>query len=148
MRLKLLTNDDREMHVDLEDIIISNLIKTVTEGSEEDDEEEIPLPNVSFPVLEKVVEFTRHYKTSPMVYVPKPLPSNISTINEVVGDWYGDYIMNLDEELLMRVIDASNYMDIEPLQEICCAHIATVLRGKEPDEVRRILGLDEEITNN
>ena len=43
---------------------------------------------------------------------------------------------------LHEVLDAANYLDIAPLQELACARIASLIRGKECDELRHIFGLD------
>jgi len=74
--------------------------------------------------------------------IARPLPSN--DLQDVVDEWYSAYIMNLEETTLYDLAKASNYMDIEPLQDLACARVASLIRGKEPHEIRKILGLSEE----
>lgn len=141
MILKLLTNDDLSMEVEKEDLLLSELIRTVVENLEEEIVE-IPLPNVSFPILELIVQYTRYFRTETMPDIPHPLPSK--ALHEIVGSWYNDYIFSLSEDTLYQLIKAASYMDIEPIQELGCARLAIMIKGKQPDEVRRILCLEEE----
>jgi len=143
MMLVLQTNDGKDMKVNLDDIIVSKLIRTMVDCMvDSTDTIEIPLPNVSQKVLLKVLEFTKHYKENPMKQLMKPLPSD--DLSQVVDVWYVEFISGLEEDMLYEVISASNYMDIEPIQELGCARIASLIRGKEPNEIRKILGINAE----
>jgi S-phase kinase-associated protein 1 len=51
---------------------MSELVKTmIDEDQDEEDAQEIPLPNVKSPILAKVIEFCQHYKTEPMNEIEK-----------------------------------------------------------------------------
>lgn len=51
---------------------MSELVKTmIDEDQDDDDAQEIPLPNVKSPILAKVIEFCQHYKTEPMNEIEK-----------------------------------------------------------------------------
>lgn len=146
MLIKFQTSDHVEVQVEKDDIILSELIKTIMESVDENEEEvDIPLPIVPQTTLMKIVEFTKHYRTNPMRSIPRPLPSD--NLREVLDPWYVDYISSVppgeDLNLLLR---CANYMDIEPLQDLGCAQIACFLKGKTPTEIRSILNLDMSTT--
>lgn len=51
---------------------MSELVKTMIDDDQEEDEaQEIPLPNVKSAILAKVIEFAQHYKTEPMNEIEK-----------------------------------------------------------------------------
>ena len=43
----------------------------------------------------------------------------------------------------MKIIVASNYLDIKPLLDLGCAQVATMIRQKSPEEIRKIFKIDE-----
>merc|ERR1711964_833960 len=47
----------------------------------------------------------------------------------------------------MGLILAANYMDIKSLLHLGCAKIATLIKGKSPEEIKKILGADEDAVN-
>lgn len=141
MILKIKTNDCHIVQVEEEDIMISNLISMVAQSICENEKEEIPLYNVSFSIFLKILEYTRHYKREPMKIIPKPLTQDGGL---GVQQWYMDYLSTLKEETLYELLKASTYLDIEPLQHLLCARIASFITGKECNELKEIFGFNYE----
>ena len=54
---------------------------------------------------------------------------------ELVDPWYAEYI-NLDQEVVFELSAAANYLSIEPLLELSCAKIASLIKGKSIQEMR------------
>jgi len=112
---------------------MSELVKSMME----DDGEcmtEIPLPNVKGIVLKKLIEFcTHHTKQEAMFEIEKPLKSQ--NMADVVQQWYANYI-NIEQVVLFELILAANYMDIKPLLDLTCATVASMIKGKTPEEIR------------
>lgn len=126
----------------------SELVKTMMadEASDEagDEAQEIPLPNVKGSVLAKVVEFLEHHVGEPMAELEKPLKSN--DLHDAVSDWYADFVELDDHELLFELILAANYLDIKPLLDLACAKVASMIKGKTPEEIRATFGVTAEFT--
>ena len=143
MLLKIRTQDDQEVEVQSEDLAISNLIKMLTESVEKEDElfEEIPLFNVPHRIFLKVLAFTRHYHKDPMKTIQKPLKDNHLPVQK----WYADFVSVESRDSLYELLEAASYMDIEPLQDLLCARIASLIKGTECDELKKIFGLDFEV---
>lgn len=140
MNLKLKTNDNFVMNVPSEDLKISHLMQILMESFDHDSmKEEIPLYNISYAVLVKIIEFTTHYNKDPMKQVVKPLPNNHDL---GVQTWYKQYIERLSDGELHELLKGSTYMDIEPLTDLLCGQMASIIKGKEPDELKTIFGLD------
>lgn len=123
---------------------MSELVSQMIEDEDDDENTpEIPLPNVKATVLEKVIEFCTHYSTEPMDEIEKPLKS--STMSQVVQQWYADYV-NVDQALLFELILAANYMDIKPLLDLTCATVASMIKGKTPEEIRKTFNITNDFT--
>jgi len=113
---------------------MSVLIKEMLADDEDDETSEIPLPNVQKEVLEKVVEFCKHHVNDPMAEIEKPLKSNVMT--DVVSDWDANYI-DVEQSTLFSIILAANYLDLPSLLDLACAKVASMIKGKTPEEIRK-----------
>mmetsp|Transcript_12837 Transcript_12837/g.24497 ORF Transcript_12837/g.24497 Transcript_12837/m.24497 type:complete len:163 (-) Transcript_12837:93-581(-) len=109
-----------------------------TDDADDDDVTEIPLPNVKAAVLKKVIEFCQHHRNEPMTEIEKPLKS--AQMAEVVQKWYADFV-NVEQVLLFELILAANYMDIKPLLDLTCATVASMIKGKTPEEIRKTFNI-------
>merc|ERR1712032_457661 len=41
---------------------------------------------------------------------------------------------------------AANYMDIKPLLDLTCAKVASMIKGRTPDEIRKIFNISSDFT--
>jgi S-phase kinase-associated protein 1 len=114
---------------------MSELVKTMIDEDQDDDEaQEIPLPNVKSSILAKVIEFAQHFNAEPMFEIEKPLKS--ANMKDVVQDWYANFV-SVDQDVLFELILAANYMDIKPLLDLTCATVASLIKGKTAEEIRK-----------
>mmetsp|Transcript_25178 Transcript_25178/g.37099 ORF Transcript_25178/g.37099 Transcript_25178/m.37099 type:complete len:169 (+) Transcript_25178:56-562(+) len=140
----LVSQEGEQFDVSLEVAKMSELVKTMFDDEQADDEvQEIPLPNVKTAILAKIIEFAEHYKTDPMTEIEKPLKS--ANMNEIVQEWYANFV-NVDQEVLFELILAANYMDIKPLLEITCATVASMIKGKTPEDIRQHFNIVNDFT--
>jgi S-phase kinase-associated protein 1 len=141
-KIKLVSHDQETIEVEKSVAIQSVLIKSMLEDAGED--EDIPVPNVSSAVLNKILEFCRHVRdTGPCPEIEKPLRS--ANIHDVIEKWYADYI-DVDQEMLMEIMMAANYLDIRSLLELSCAKLASKLKGKTPQQLREEFHLENDFT--
>ena len=133
---------------------MSELVKTMiatddgdeeggSEGSSEAEDHEIPLPNVKSEVLGKVIEFCKYHVEKPMNDIEKPLKS--AKMSEVVDAWDAKFV-DIEQELLFELILAANYMDIKPLLDLTCATVASMIKGKTPEEIRKTFNIVNDFT--
>eukprot|EP00565_Helicotheca_tamesis_P001311 CAMPEP_0185728100 /NCGR_PEP_ID=MMETSP1171-20130828/3570_1 /TAXON_ID=374046 /ORGANISM="Helicotheca tamensis, Strain CCMP826" /LENGTH=167 /DNA_ID=CAMNT_0028396771 /DNA_START=164 /DNA_END=667 /DNA_ORIENTATION=- len=123
---------------------MSKLVETtIDEDVDEDETQEIPLPNVKATVLNKVIEFCTHYKEEPMTQITTPLKS--SKIEEVVQKWYADFV-KVEQVLLFELVTAANFMDIKPLLDLTCFAVAVMIKGKSADDIRKIFNISNDFT--
>jgi len=141
--IHLISQEGESFEISPENVIISELVKTmIDEEKDEEEIQEIPLPAVKSTILAKIVEFMNHYKTEPMTEITKPIKSN--NMSEVVQEWYANFV-NVEQEVLFELILAANFMDIHPLLDLTCAKVASMVKGKEPEEIRHIFKITENI---
>ncbi|KAG1770368.1 Skp1 family, dimerization domain-containing protein [Suillus subaureus] len=141
----LVTSDNVEFVVDKEVVERSVLIKNMLEDVGESDQS-IPLANVSSAVLRKVIEYCEHHRG-------EPLPSADADQNQDetrkrttdISEWDQKFI-TVDQEMLFEIILAANYLDIKSLLDVGCKTVANMIKGKTPDEIRRLFNIVNDFT--
>lgn len=140
----LVSQEGESFDVSLDTACMSELVKTMVDEDQDDDEaQEIPLPNVKTSILAKVIEFTQHHKSEPMNEIEKPLKS--ANMAEVVQEWYSNFV-GVEQEVLFELILAANYMDIKPLLDLTCATVASLIKGKTPEDIRKTFNIVNDFT--
>ncbi|KAI8324226.1 putative E3 ubiquitin ligase complex SCF subunit sconC [Martensiomyces pterosporus] len=140
--VKLQSSDGKEFEVEKSVAIQSTLIKNLLEDLDDNDDP-IPLPNVTGKVLEKVIEFCDHHKDD-----PPPLKDDYDDVpkrSDDIEPWDERFI-KVDQELLFELLLASNYMDIRPLLDLGCKTVANMIRGKSAEEIRKQFNIVDDFT--
>lgn len=78
-----------------------------------------------------------------MQEIEKPLKS--ANMSEVVSEWDAAFV-EVDQELLFELILAANYMDIKSLLDLTCAKVASMIKGKTPEEIRETFNIANDFT--
>jgi len=106
-------------------------------GSEDEDEndQEIPLPNVKAAILAYIIEFCKHVVEA-NDYKPPPKPLTTNKISDLTSEWYAKFMTQFDHETLFEIILGANFMNIKPLLDLSCATVASMIKGKTPEEIR------------
>ena len=101
--------------------------------------------DVSQETLKKVLDFCEHHTdpAHPLPVIAKPLRS--ANMADLVSDWDAEYI-NLEQPQLFELILAANYMDIKPLLDLSCAKVASMMKGKTPEELRALFNIENDFT--
>jgi len=105
--------------------------------------EPVPVPDVSSKVIKYIIQFMENYVTDPMKEIEKPLKSTI--MKEVVQEWYAEFVEGADKDMFELILGA-NFMDIKPLLELTCAYTASKIKGKSPEEIRKIFDVTNDFT--
>ena len=142
--VNLVSSDGVTFSVSIKVAKLSQLVNIMTGGMDDDemddDEmEDIPILRVRSQVLGMIVGFMDHYDIDPMTTINKPLVSN--NIGDVVQHWYAVFIERLDEDMLFDLVNAANYMHIQPLLELACAGVALSINCKTTVEVNEAFHL-------
>jgi S-phase kinase-associated protein 1 len=119
----------------------SQLIKGIIDDYPDDPE--VPLHNVKSHILQKIIAYLEYYKDTEPKEIEKPLPSN--NFNECVEAWDYQFI-DLELDLIFEIILAANYMDIKPLMELASSKVASIIKGKSPEEIRKTFNIQNDFT--
>jgi S-phase kinase-associated protein 1 len=122
----------------------SLLIKDMLEEEEDDDNVPvIPLPNISdFKVLQKVVDFFGMSEDLRSIELEKPLKGNFE---DLVPNEIKNYF-DIETPLHIKLIMAANYLNIKSLLDFSCAKIASSIKGKSPEQIREMFGIENDFS--
>merc|ERR1711964_195922 len=124
--------------------LMCNLVKNIFEGDKTAGSEKDPIEikQVNAQILKLVVAYLKRHDGKVPAEVPKPIKA--TKMEKVVEDPKdAEFIDGLTKEDVFQVILAANYMDIKSLLHLGCAKIATLIKGKSPEEIKDILGDDK-----
>ncbi|CAN1226660.1 SKP1-like protein 1A [Linum perenne] len=113
--------------------------------------EAIPLPNVHSKILAKVIEYCNKILAKVIEYCKKhvetPKPDAVSTSNadDSLKQWDTDFA-KVDQATLFDLILAANYLNIKDLLDLTCQTVADMIKGKSPEEIRKIFNIKNDFT--
>jgi len=116
---------------------MSKLVANILEGDAE--AKEIQVKQVDAETLKQIIEYLKHHKGKEPAEIAKPIRS--VKMEKIVEDsWDADFINRLQKRQLFQLILGANYMDCKSLLHLGCAKVATMIKGKSPEEIKQILG--------
>lgn len=141
-KIKLKSAQGELFEVEREVAEMSSLLKNVLDDTGA--AEEIPLPNVKSAILKEVISYCEHHRTQPAEEIQKPLKSpNLKDCG--VSEW-DDQFVDKDQETLFELILAANYLDIKSLLDLTCAKVASMIKGKTPEQIRQQFNIVNDFT--
>ena len=120
---------------------MSKLVANIIEGDQE--ATQIQVKQVDGDTLELIVNYLKHHKGQEPAEIAKPIRS-VKMEKIVEDNWDAEFIVGLKKRQLFQLILGANYMDCKALLHLGCARVATMIKGKSPEEIKQILGEDEE----
>ena len=139
-QIKLVSKDGQSFSVDTAVAKKSETIKTMLEdlGLEEGgDDEPVPLPNVSGPILEMVIRWAEHHVNDPPAADPE---EEQRETQKEVPEWDRKFF-DVDQSTVFQLILAANYMDIKVMLDLGCKTVANMIKGKTPEEIRKTFNI-------
>ena len=138
----LISSDGEKIEISAKAAMRSTLIKDSIQDCR-DDIIEFNTNNVKGNILKKIVEYLEHYKDTEPKEIERPLPSQ--NFKECVDEFDFNFT-EIDLDMIFEIILASNYLDIKPLLELASAKVASILKGKTTEEIRRTFNITNEFT--
>jgi S-phase kinase-associated protein 1 len=141
--VELTSKDEQSIKVEREVIMMSGLIKDMLD--EEGDGEDVPIipvPNVDSKPLQKVIEYCKHHWNNKAEEIEKPLKGKIE---DIISKWDKQFL-EIDQALLIELIMAANYLNIKDLLDLTCAKVASMIKGKSPEQIREMFGIENDFT--
>lgn len=131
-KIILLTQDDKKININENLINASFLLKTAYENDKDSNKKEIKIRFTS-EIINYVISYVDKYKGIFPKY-DKPLNGDFK---ECVKEWDFDF-MKKDIKIIYDIINISNFLDIEPLLNLSCMKIASIIRVKSLNDLSKI----------
>eukprot|EP01127_Copromyxa_protea_P005312 TRINITY_DN15259_c0_g1_i1.p1 TRINITY_DN15259_c0_g1~~TRINITY_DN15259_c0_g1_i1.p1 ORF type:complete len:192 (-),score=62.29 TRINITY_DN15259_c0_g1_i1:40-561(-) len=87
----------------------------------------------------KVLEYCKHY-------IENPPASTDEKKKLEPSDWDKKFCDDMSQQTLFSVILAANFLDVKPLLDCTCLHIALKLKSMTPEEIRKEYNITKEFT--
>lgn len=140
--ITIVTKDGDNLTMPKDVAKINRLFESIIEEGY-DGELQIPAPMVATKDMAKVIEFCIYYDANPFPPIRKPIQSKFENIVE--DTWY-NHFLSISRNDLFDLIMAANYLDNQPLLDIACTKVATIIKGKSPTEIREFLSLENDLS--
>ena len=141
----LVSNDKQEFQVEKQVVLQSILIKNILEDLDQEETPTIPLPNIKGQTLKKVLEYCEQHRDDEVdENKSEEERFDVSKLDKVISEWDKSYI-DVEDEDLFEIILAANYLDIKSLMELGCRTVTNKLKGKSPQEIREIFGIENDL---
>ena len=103
----------------------------------------ISLENIKEVSLKRIIDFCTYHLDKPLAEIERPLKS--SNMRDVVSEWDADFV-NIPTEELLDLVVAANFLIVQPLLDLTCAKVASMIKGKSPEEIRSTFGIANDFT--
>jgi len=134
-------NNAAEFKIDRQSALMCNLVKSIIEGDAE--VKKIEIKKVSQDILKLIVDYLKHHKGKVPAEIAKPIRS-VKMEKIVEDEWDATFINKQPKRTIFQIILGANYMDIKSLLHLGCAKIATMIKGKSPEEIKKILSEEDD----
>lgn len=143
--IKLQSCDGEIVDVDIEVAKMSSTLRNMIEDlglDDEDDEEVLPLRNLSKDTLVRVVEWATRHKEDP--YQPDE-DETVEVKAKDIDQWDRDFFA-VDQAILLNLINAAYYLNLQVMLEIGCHVVADLIKDKTTEEIREYLEIENDFT--
>ena len=70
-----------------------------------------------------------------------------TNLSELVDEWDVNFINSIDLDNVFDMIKAANYLDITSLLDLSCAKLASLMKGKNAQDIRNMFNIECDLTD-
>jgi len=140
--VKLISQEKTEFQVKRKAAMQSNLVKTALEDDKE--AKEVNLVHINAAIVKKVIEYMNYHIDVEPRKIESPLKS--TNMKELVDQFDAKFVDDIDQDTLFKLLLAANYMDVKSLLGLICAKVASMMKGKTADQIRKTFNIRGEFT--
>ncbi|KAK8954678.1 SKP1-like protein 1B [Platanthera zijinensis] len=134
--LRLMSSDGKEVVVEAAVAMKSQLIRQMIEADCAGESDVINIPNVTAAVLSLIFRYCEKHLGDGDG--DKAIANDLKSFDE-------DFI-SVDLDTLYDLLMGSNYLDVKGLLDLACQKVADLIKGKSPDEIRRIFNIEKDFS--
>eukprot|EP00043_Microstomoeca_roanoka_P018793 m.204792 g.204792 ORF g.204792 m.204792 type:complete len:170 (+) comp16886_c8_seq1:436-945(+) len=141
LQVKIKSSDDREFTIPMKVARMSVTIKNMLQDLGWDESEEaFPIPGVEASILEKVITYCTHH-------ADEVQDKEDATKKDEPSGFDAEFLRDMDQNTLFKIILASNFLDIKSLLDLTCKHIAKMIHDcPNPDAIRKLFNIKNDFT--
>ncbi|KAG8817982.1 hypothetical protein FRC19_010966 [Serendipita sp. 401] len=138
------TYDQQSFKVDDSVLLFSEVLKKQFEVAKEKGED-VQIEDASSKTYLKVEEYCRYHQGT------APIPAKV--VSSIKGGssfeftkWDEDFMASIDQETLLELVIVAQVWQIQPLLDLGTKTVATMLKGKSPQQIREIFEIENDFT--
>ncbi|XP_057866599.2 SKP1-like protein 4 [Cryptomeria japonica] len=133
----LCTSDDMEFHVEYEEALQMEYVKSLIEDPDNDRSLllKILVEKTTGPILEKVFEYIRYHLEANKSNRPE----------EEVKNWDTQFV-NVDQQILFHLLIAADFLNISNLLDLLLKTVADMMKDLSPKQIRELFGITNDFT--
>ena len=136
----LIPSNNEKIYLSKDAAIQSKLLETLINDLPEDDKPIFTFYNIKYEILKKIVGYLNHYCNN------KPKEINrvvaIYDFESEMSEWDIEYT-NIDINLIIDLIYASNLLEIKSLIELLTIKLDSIMMRKNPDLVNKLINKND-----
>ena len=141
-KVAIVSSDGETFMVPRDVAFMSATLRNMLEDlGEEGSDMPIPLPNVKADALRKVIEFCEYHAANPDETSRFVKGGRVDNFREFDRKYSDELREDKNLWLLFSVILAANYLDVKPLVDVTCRTVASMIKGKTPEQICDIFRL-------
>lgn len=117
-------------------------IKNMLDDIGDEDNTPVPIPNTTPEIIKKVIKFYNYNKDVPI----KQTEEQKLVMRTIPLEGANLEFVNVPLKILFNLILTANFLDYKHMLEICCKAIAEMIKGKRPEEIKKIFGVEGDFT--
>ncbi|XP_017138711.1 S-phase kinase-associated protein 1-like [Drosophila miranda] len=133
--IKLQSSNGEDFDVDVRFLKCSGIIKGLLEDGDKEDKKKEPLVllNVNSDILRLVLIWAEYHKDDPE---PPEDEAAFERSTDDIIPWDNEFL-KVEQSTLVELMLAANYMDIKGLMHLIAKHLANMIKGKIPEQIRQ-----------
>eukprot|EP00042_Codosiga_hollandica_P018586 m.54917 g.54917 ORF g.54917 m.54917 type:complete len:172 (-) comp48819_c0_seq2:141-656(-) len=142
-KVRLVSSDGQDFTVETGIAKMSVTLRSMLEDLDpSDNDEAIPIPNITAPILQKVIEYCTHHKVNSLSCDDRELTREETDERRdaEIPAWDQDFC-KVDQGTLFELILAANFLDVKAMLDLTCKTVANMIKGKKAEEIRRTFNI-------
>tara|TARA_Y100000592_G_scaffold18545_3_gene28242 strand:- start:2174 stop:2737 length:564 start_codon:yes stop_codon:yes gene_type:complete len=121
---------------------IANMLDDCDDGGGDADAQAIPVPNVAADIMERVIAFCAKYPDAP---TDPSEEQQLEMRTRPIEGWDREFV-DVPLATLFDMILAANFLDCKAMLDVTCKAVAEMIKGKTPEQIQRVFGVEGEFT--
>jgi S-phase kinase-associated protein 1 len=93
-----------------------------------------------------ILKYLTYFDAQNKIPTKFDVPLKTSIMSEIASKWEADFVDELSQDFLLNLIGYVNYLDIQELLDLTSCKLATLIRNKTTEEIRKQFNITNDFT--